>query len=147
MGVPSFHGKIGSNTDNYILEHMRARLERWKAKTLSRVGRITLTSSVLNAIPIYLMQISLLPCFLIQEMERICKSFIWHGAGEDKRIHLIKWKDIQRPRVEEGLGICDLKLMNCVLVAKLSWRLSRHSNSLWAQCLIKKYSLEVLSSH
>ncbi|XP_021596672.1 uncharacterized protein LOC110603281 [Manihot esculenta] len=70
LGVPSFHGKIGSNTDDYILEHMRARLERWKAKTLSR------------------------------EMERICKSFIWHGAGEDKRIQKI-FKD---PELRKAWG-------------------------------------------
>lgn len=81
-----------------------------------------MVKSILNAIPIYPMQCSILPKILCTKMEKICRDFIWHGCDSDQKVHLINWKTIQEGKGEGGLGIQSLVNMNKALVGKMCWR-------------------------
>ncbi|GKB63832.1 RNA-directed DNA polymerase, eukaryota [Tanacetum coccineum] len=59
---------------NEIVESIATRLSRWKLKTLSIGGILTLLKSVLGAIPIYHMSIFKVPMKVLQRMESIVKS-------------------------------------------------------------------------
>ncbi|GJU22466.1 hypothetical protein Tco_1155808 [Tanacetum coccineum] len=62
-----------------VIESMRSRLSRWKLKTLSIGGRLTLLKSVLGAIPIYQMSLYKVPMKVLQNMETI-RSRFFNGA-------------------------------------------------------------------
>ena len=51
-----------------VLERIQKRLASWKAKVLSRVGRLTLIKSVLNSLPVYYMSMFKLPKFVALEI-------------------------------------------------------------------------------
>ena len=54
-----------------IVDKMKARFSKWKMKTLSIGGRLTLLKVVLGSIPIYHMSIFKVPMKVLQRMETI----------------------------------------------------------------------------
>ena len=55
LGVPIIHSRVNKLTYQGILDKVNQRLSGWNAIHLSLAGRITLTQSVIQAIPIYAM--------------------------------------------------------------------------------------------
>ncbi|XP_021626130.1 uncharacterized protein LOC110624960 [Manihot esculenta] len=115
LRMPSIHGRVGPTSFREVIDKMKHRLFGWKASTHSKAGRVTMISSVLNAIPVFLMQITVLPISVCKEMEKICRDFLWHGNSSDKKLHL-------------------------ALVGKLVWRALHSCDEFWAKYLFKKYA-------
>lgn len=102
-------------------------------------GRITLTKHVLNTMPFYTMQTSRLPLRLCDEIDRICRSFIWGHATWERKIHLIGWDSLCKPVDCGGLGIRPTRMTNIAALAKMGWRLLMEQENLWAKVLLAKY--------
>nr|GEZ18318.1 RNA-directed DNA polymerase, eukaryota, reverse transcriptase zinc-binding domain protein [Tanacetum cinerariifolium] len=74
---------------NDVVENMSSRLSKWKMKTLSIRGRLTLIKAVLGAMPIYHMSIFKVPLGVLKRMESIrCRFF--NGADLDS--NSLAWK-------------------------------------------------------
>lgn len=58
--VALFRKRVLKRSFQFIIEKLDERLSKWKSKTFSFVGRITLAKSVIQAIPTYVMQSILL---------------------------------------------------------------------------------------
>lgn len=86
LGVPSIHGRVTCSTYDGLLDRLNARLDGWKTNLLSMAGRVTLAKAVLNAIPFYRMQTTVLPKGVCQEIEKKIRRFIWgsHTDGHHK---------------------------------------------------------------
>ncbi|GJT66564.1 putative reverse transcriptase domain-containing protein, partial [Tanacetum coccineum] len=86
---PPFHYlgvKVGAsmsrlNSWKEIIEIFLSRLSKWKLKTLSIGGRLTLLKSVLTAIPIYFMSLFKVPAGILKDLESICQNFF---KGDEK---------------------------------------------------------------
>lgn len=53
------------------------------------------------------------------------------GSTEDKRkLHLVSWGKIVKPKEEGGLGLQGARAKNIALVAKLNWRLYHEKRNL-----------------
>lgn len=76
LGVPILHKRASKETYNFILEKVTQRLSSWKSRNLSFAGRVTLTKSVLQALPTYAMQTVNLPMSVCEEVDKICRGFI-----------------------------------------------------------------------
>ncbi|GJW87974.1 thaumatin-like protein 1 [Tanacetum coccineum] len=94
--------------DDVILK-LQSRLSKWKAKTLSIGGRLTLLKSVLGASPLYNMSIFKVPKGVLKVMESI-RSF-----EEEKG----------------GLGVSSYFALNRALLLKWVWRFVSQDDSLW----------------
>lgn len=97
---------------------MRIRLQGWRASALSKVGRITLIKSVLNAIHVFLMQTVIVLVSVCKEMEKICRDFLWHGRSEARKIYLVNWDTVTKSKKLGGLGIRCMRSMNQAMVGK-----------------------------
>ncbi|MCH87824.1 ribonuclease H, partial [Trifolium medium] len=84
LGVPIIHGRKKKSLYEFIIEKVRKRLSSWKAKNLTFAARITLTRSVLAALPTYVMQTTLLPQGVCNKIEKLMRNFIW-GSTDEKR--------------------------------------------------------------
>ncbi|KAH9763649.1 putative ribonuclease H protein [Citrus sinensis] len=124
--MPLLHSRVSKATYHGILEKVERKLNGWSAKFFSLAGRITLTQSVLQALSIFSMQTTRLPT----------------AVSEVKKLHLINWADVCRPKLSRGLGLKNLTLMNEALLMKLGWGLLVNSNSYWAQVLCSKYGFD-----
>lgn len=71
-----------------ILQRLKDKFEDWKARCLSRAGRITLAKTVSNIIPIFFMQLERMPAGLHKAINR--EIIRWGGFGSEEVCALIK---------------------------------------------------------
>ncbi|XP_019166674.1 PREDICTED: uncharacterized protein LOC109162425 [Ipomoea nil] len=141
LGMTSLHGKVTQATFSGLIDRVTARLEGWRGKLLSFAGRVTLAKSVLGAIPTYSMQTAQLPKGVCNKLEMITRRFIWGGHGDERKVSLVKWDTVTKPKEVGGLGLRSLNSVNSAFMAKLGWRILTERDSLWAQVFRTKYGL------
>ncbi|RVW16200.1 putative ribonuclease H protein [Vitis vinifera] len=67
------------------------------------------------------------------------RDFLWSGAGEGKRDHLIRWEVVSRPREMGGLGFGKTSKRNSALLRKWLWRFPRERSGLWHKVIASIY--------
>lgn len=132
LGVPSIHGRVKGSLYQDVIDRVSARLEGWKAKYLSFVGRHVLAQSVLSVIPLYSMQTGLFPVGVCNKIEASIRTFLWGGNSEHRKPSLISWEVVSKPKRLGGLGILSLQHMNLAFMAKMGWRIVQEFESLWS---------------
>ncbi|CAN1781937.1 Putative ribonuclease H protein At1g65750 [Linum perenne] len=98
---------------------MRKKLEGWKGNSLSFAGRMTLAMSVLNFIPSYAMQTSVIPVATTKCIDAIIRNFIWGGFSVKTKTHLLSWDHICRSKAQGGLGLRKVRELNQAYLMKL----------------------------
>ena len=139
LGVPSIVGRTNPSDYNSIIKRINGRLEEWKPKLLTLVGRITLAKSVLSTSPIYHMQSTYLLATLCNNIDNRLRNFIWGSSQDRRKIHLANWETMMAVKGRGGLSIRRMRNLNLAFMAKLGWRLLLGSNPLWVQLLHAKY--------
>ena len=136
LGFPIKHSSM-SQDFGFIVERIQSRLVGWKANLLSFVGRLVLTQSVITTVPNYAMQCV---AFLtnLHSVDKLSQNFLWGSIDNKKKLHMVSWKKITKPKREGGLGIHAAKAKNIAFLAKLNWRLKTEMSSLWAKVLNHK---------
>ena len=61
--------------------------------------------SVMSAIPNYVMQGEALCIHLCKKLDKINRDFLWGSTREKKKLHLVGWSKIIKPKEEGGLRI------------------------------------------
>ena len=89
LGVPLHHTRVTNNMFQDIIDKVEKWLFGWNASSLSLVGRITLAQSVLQAIPIYVMQTVSLPTGIREKIDRACMRFIWSVSSPHQSLSMI----------------------------------------------------------
>jgi hypothetical protein len=74
------------------------------------------------------------------ELDKLNRNFLWGDTSAKKKLHLIKWDSISRPKEEGGLGIKRSRCRNKALLAKRLWEFRLGSVENWAVALRNKYS-------
>lgn len=88
-------------------------------------------SSVIFGIRAHWMRVFCLPSFVVKDIDKLCRQFLW-GDKEDKRkMHNIAWNSICRPRKIGGLGFRDGSPWNKVSMGNFLWAISSKQDSLW----------------
>ncbi|GJZ69586.1 RNA-directed DNA polymerase, eukaryota, reverse transcriptase zinc-binding domain protein [Tanacetum coccineum] len=118
---------------NDIVDSMAARLSKWKLKTLSIGGRLTLLKSVLGSMPIYHVSMFKVPMKVIHRMESIRFHFFNGVELDSKKSIWVKWNNVLTSKKKGGLGVSSLYALNRALMFKWVWRFTTQKNSLWAR--------------
>ena len=104
------------------VERIAERLPNWKAHLLNLAGRTALVRFVLSAIPIYLLIEMNTPKWVIKEIDKIRREFIWKGRKEaNGGSCLVSWETVTKPISLGGLGIPNLQFKSWALQAKWLW--------------------------
>ncbi|GJS48564.1 hypothetical protein Tco_0598685 [Tanacetum coccineum] len=106
--------------DDVILK-LQSRLSKWKAKTLSIGGRLTLLKSVLGASPLYNMSIFKVPKGVLKVMESIRSNFFKGASMLEKKISWIAWDKVLASKKKGGLGVSSYFALNRALLLKWVW--------------------------
>ncbi|GJZ98429.1 RNA-directed DNA polymerase, eukaryota, reverse transcriptase zinc-binding domain protein [Tanacetum coccineum] len=118
-----------------VVEKVKSRLSKWKMKTLSIGGRLTLLKSVLGSIPIFHMSIFRVPSRVLHVLESIrCHFFNGHEMGSNKGTW-VKWNYVLTDKKHGGLGVSSLYALNRGLMIKWGWRFFTQKESLWAKVI------------
>lgn len=89
LGMPLLHSRVTKNTYQDIVDKVEKRLSSWNASHLSLAGPITLTQSVLQALPIFAMQTTNLPDGVQYKVDQACRRFLWSGNNKERKLSQI----------------------------------------------------------
>nr|GEV78606.1 RNA-directed DNA polymerase, eukaryota, reverse transcriptase zinc-binding domain protein [Tanacetum cinerariifolium] len=118
-----------------VVERVKTRLSKWKIKSLSIGGRLTLLKSVLGSMTIFHMSIFKVPTGVLRTLESIrCHFFNGHALGSNKA-SWISWKKVLASKDKGGLGVSSLYALNRSLMFKWIWRFYTQGNSLWIRVI------------
>ena len=82
----------------WLWERIDRKLGVWCYRYLSLGGRLVLTISVLESLPVYWLTLYKVPVSILDGIRKRITSFLWSGGKEDDKIHLAKWILIARPK-------------------------------------------------
>lgn len=82
------------------------------------------------------MQAFWLPIWVIKQLERLARSFLWKGQQDCLGGHcLVNWPTVCLPKINEGLGIPNLQLRNISLLIRWLWKLYVKDSILWTDAV------------
>ena len=139
LSMPLLHDRVPKKTYQSIIDKIDQRLSGRAAKHLSLAWRVTLAQSMLQAILIYALQTTHLPTSAKVKIGQLFRRFIWSGAGSQRKLSLVNWNNICRPKSNGGLGFKDMEIMNKALLMKVAWDVFINPSKLCSQVLISKY--------
>ncbi|GKB86217.1 RNA-directed DNA polymerase, eukaryota, partial [Tanacetum coccineum] len=116
-----------------VIGNLSSRLSKWKLKTLSIGGRLTLIKSVLSSLPLYHMSIFKCPMDVLKLLESIRQNFFNGVSNSDRRLALIGWDKIMAFKKNDGLGVSSFFALNRALIFKWIWRFISNGFFLWAR--------------
>ncbi|GKB87372.1 RNA-directed DNA polymerase, eukaryota, partial [Tanacetum coccineum] len=114
-----------------VVRKIKSRLSKWKIKTLSIGGRLTLLKSVLGATPIYWMSLFKVPNSVLASMEALRREFFYGAQSNEKKITWVNWPKVLSAKKHGGLGVSSFFALNRALLVKWAWRFISNDNSLW----------------
>ncbi|KAK9941797.1 hypothetical protein M0R45_007491 [Rubus argutus] len=139
LGMPLIHSRISKQTYAEVIDKVQNRLAGWKSKTLNMAGRLTLIQAVTSSTPVYAMQTAKLPSCTTKTLDKLNRDFLWGDCDGKKKIHLVKWESVCKPKWLGGLGIKKAATMNQAMLAKTSWRMLQKDEGLWSEVFRSKY--------
>ena len=75
LGLPSTIEQNKNSNFSYVKERIHKRINRWNKRLLSRAGNEVLLKTVVQAIPLYVMSVFLLPSSLCNDIERVMNAY------------------------------------------------------------------------
>lgn len=81
-----------------LLENLNSKMTKWKTKTLTLVGRVTLAQSILNVVPTHIMQCLVLPSKTSKTINSIVCNFIWVLQTKNARFIFLNETPLSFPR-------------------------------------------------
>jgi len=140
LGLPSFLGRNKTTVFRFLEQKLRARLDAWRFKFVSRAGKEVLLKCIAQALPIFAMSVYLLPKSVCDRLERTMNRFWWDsGRSGSGGIHWLSWERLCLTKDRGGLGFKRLHEFNVALLAKQGWRLLMSPDSLVCKLLKARY--------
>ncbi|XP_074313598.1 uncharacterized protein LOC141648781 [Silene latifolia] len=115
------------------------RIRTLRAIKLSHAGRLVLVRSVLKTFHNYWAQMFIIPACCINNIERICRNFLWDGGVDFMRSPLVAWDKACRSKKEGGLGLKNDSLWNQAPLGKLVWWIYTKADLLWVKWVNHTY--------
>ncbi|GJW90119.1 RNA-directed DNA polymerase, eukaryota, partial [Tanacetum coccineum] len=125
------------------IQKLQSKLSKWKVKTLSIGGRLTLLKSVLGASPLYYLSIFKVPKGVLKIMESLRSNFFNGVASSDRKITWVAWDNILASKKNRGLGVSSYYALNRALLLKWVWRFISCDGSLWFKVVQAIYGLRL----
>ncbi|GJW56899.1 RNA-directed DNA polymerase, eukaryota, reverse transcriptase zinc-binding domain protein [Tanacetum coccineum] len=118
---------------NEVIDRVKNRLFKWKMKTLSIGGRLTLLKSVLGSIPIFHMSIYRAPLSVLRTLESIRSKFFKGHDINSNKASWVNWKKVLVSKEKGGLRVSSLFALNRGLMFKWIWRFYTQNTLLWVR--------------
>ncbi|XP_070010645.1 uncharacterized protein [Nicotiana sylvestris] len=140
LGFPILSRHPKASDFQFFIDRMRSKLANWKISCLTMAGRSTLIFSTLSSIPNHVMQYIHLPVKILNHIDKIQRNFLWGTTTTKRKLHLVNWKTITKPKRQGGLGLVKTFTKNLTMLTCLAWRFFINPPSLWDNTLITQYS-------
>nr|GEU91829.1 RNA-directed DNA polymerase, eukaryota, reverse transcriptase zinc-binding domain protein [Tanacetum cinerariifolium] len=113
-----------------VAERVKSRLSKWKMKTLSIGGRLTLLKSVLRSMSMFHMSIFKVPLGVLRKLDSIRSHFFNGHDPNCNKASWVNWKMVLAHKDKGGLDVSNLFDLNRGLMFKWIWRFYTQDTSL-----------------
>ena len=140
LGIPIF--RAGPKVAHWLplLDKLKNKIHAWGANWLNKAGKVVLMNSVLTSLPIYQCSVLLSPKTITNKVNELIRRFLWEGGRNcEKKIHLVSWDKVMKPKMEGGLQIRNVAIQNLSMGGKILWNLITGKRTWSKQILKKKY--------
>lgn len=62
-----------------------------------------------------------MPKGITKKLEQLFRRYLWGDKEEKKKVHLVVWSEVTKPKSKGGLGIVPLQIRNQALLRKWNW--------------------------
>ncbi|KAM0885331.1 hypothetical protein ACQ4PT_030415 [Festuca glaucescens] len=133
LGLPLSLRKPTRAELQLVLDKLANKLAFWKARLMSRDGRVAYVSAVMAAFVVYqLMALDVEPWF-IQAVDKLCRGFLWAGKNEVNGGNcMVAWDAVCAPKCLGGLGLANLRWMHAALRARWMWLQRTDTSRPWS---------------
>jgi hypothetical protein len=139
LGLPVYVGRSRSKTFEYLLERIWKKIQGWKERMLSKVGKDILIKACAQAIPTFAMSCFDLTKTLCEKISTMICRWWWSQNDKENKMHWLSWDQLSKPKSEGGLGFRDLYGFNLAMLARQGWRMLMNPESLCAKVLKARY--------
>jgi hypothetical protein len=134
LGLPLLDSKLPLWALYPILHSLDNRVDTLSIKGASSGGRLTLTKSILSAIPAHFLVCIKAPRWFYKEVDSRRRGYFWTGSSATTGGHCkIAWDMVCRSTDEGGLNIKNLEIHNICLLLKFIHKLHTLNNCSWAK--------------
>ena len=110
LGLPLSISKLCKADWQALLDKVDKYLAVWKARLMSKAGRLELLNYVLSLLHVYMMTINEMPAWVKKEFDRRRRAWLWAGEGNYSGGKCcVSWKHVRRPKKLGGLGVHDIE--------------------------------------
>lgn len=106
---------------------------------LLQVEYIMLINAVLIFIHLCWAQIMPFPKTILQQINSICRSFLWKYVVEYGGSGYVAWTNLCKPKKEEGLGFRKIMTWNKAVLGKYVWVVALKQDTLWVKWVHNVY--------
>ncbi|KAM0900496.1 hypothetical protein ACQ4PT_020623 [Festuca glaucescens] len=105
-----------------VLDKLAAKLPFWKARLMTREGRVVYVQAVMTASVVYhLLALDVDPWF-IKAVDKLCRGFLWAGKDDARGGScVVAWHLVCQPKSLDGLGLHNLHWLNVALRTRWLW--------------------------
>lgn len=98
LGIPMLQKHVSKDTFMTIIDKTRRKLTIWKANYLSMADMSNLVQSSIATVSTYTMQSMAIPVTTCNDIDRICRNFLWGHAENKRKICTLSWSEICKPQ-------------------------------------------------
>ncbi|KAM0829110.1 hypothetical protein ACQ4PT_067085 [Festuca glaucescens] len=133
LGLPLTVLKLTKTDLQPVIDKLAAKLAFWKARLMSRDGRVGYVRAVMAASVVYhLMALDVDPWF-IKAVDKLRRGFMWAGREEAHGGNcLVAWNAVCAPKCIGGLGLHNLKKLHAALRARWIWLQKTNASKPWS---------------
>ncbi|KAL9226247.1 hypothetical protein vseg_002079 [Gypsophila vaccaria] len=139
LGMPIQTTRLTKHDYEGLVERICDRIHTYGARKFSYAGRLVLINAVLTSLHSYWATLFVLPKGILDRVETVCRNFLWDNNAEYRRVPLVAWNTICRPKEEGGLGIKNQRLCNMAMIGRLVHWVYEQKNSLWVKWVNGNY--------
>ena len=140
LGLPNILGRKKSVVLAYLKDRVQNRIQSWRPKKFSKPTKEILIKTATQSLPVFAMNVFLLPIEITKEIEKMLANFWWSSTDSGGRtINWMAWDRMTKHKHSGGLGFRSFRDFNLAMLGKQCWRLITNPNSLTAQIYKARY--------
>ncbi|XP_075091626.1 uncharacterized protein LOC142171820 [Nicotiana tabacum] len=133
LGLLLSHKKWNKIECHQLTVRITEKIRATSARHLSYDGKLQVINSVLFAVHNFWGAIFVLPQSVLNEVDRKCREFLWESSEEEKKLSLVSWEKICKPKKQGGLKVKGCKNWNKASICKMIWLIMEKADNLWVK--------------
>ncbi|XP_074347588.1 uncharacterized protein LOC141686452 [Apium graveolens] len=140
FGLPNIIGRNKSAILGYLKNKVNMMIHSWDGYFVSRAGKEILVNQVAQALPVYAMNVFLLPQDITNSIEKCLTKYWWiSGQSNNSKVVWMNWDRLSKHKRAGGMGFRNFRDFNIAMLGKQLWRLATNTQSLVSRLYKARY--------